>query len=223
MRKIEYKKGEKFNGVEFIERTKKLKAKWLCICGKEFTASIYKVKTGHTKSCGCVRRSTTSKQMKKHGFSGTQIYQVWKHVKSRCYNVNDKYYSIYGGRGVKMQDSWIKDFSCFFSYVSGLLSYDESNLGIKGLTIDRIDTNSDYKEGNIQWSYPTMQARNRNKQKNNTSGYVGVSFIRKLDKFLAYIVVDKKRVNIGYHKDPKKAYELRKEYIVTNDLKGFKI
>jgi|SRR6478752_275056 len=43
---------------------------------------------------------------KTHGLSKSPLYKLWATVKNRCYNKNDRIYSEYGGRGVRMCDEW---------------------------------------------------------------------------------------------------------------------
>lgn len=58
-------------------------------------------------------------------------------IKERCYNPNCKSYHRYGGRGIKMCDEWLHDFSAFekWCYRNGYA---------KGLMIDRVDNDGDY-------------------------------------------------------------------------------
>lgn len=61
--------------------------------------------------------------------------------------------------------------------------------------------------------------RNRPMQHNNTSGFVGVSFDKKVNKFLAYIHISKgKRKNLGYFKEFEDAKAAR---IEANKQYGF--
>ena len=42
-----------------------------------------------------------------HGLSHTPLYSVWREMKYRCVNPNNKKYQYYGGRGIKVCDRWM--------------------------------------------------------------------------------------------------------------------
>ncbi len=91
----------------------------------------------------------------KHGHSAngkvSPTYQSWRDMKQRCQNVNCKNYEDYGGRGVKVCERW-QDFTNFLA-----------DMGEKpeGLTLDRIDYNSDYEPNNCRWATRKEQRRNQ--------------------------------------------------------------
>lgn len=221
MKKIIYETGQKIGSVTFIEEVNAKKSKFICECGKEFIAAMPKIKAGTTKSCGCFRKKVMADKFTKHGFSKARLYESWKHIKSRCYNPKNKDFSTYGLRGITIQENWINDFVEFKRYVSTIEGYNDFELKKAKLSIDRVDVNLGYFEGNLRFADDTIQARNRGIQKNNTSGFIGVSFVKALNKYLASIKVNKKLIRIGYDKCPKKASDLRNKYILENNLKAF--
>lgn len=42
-----------------------------------------------------------------HGFSNERLYTIWNGIIQRCTNPSDKRYSIYGGRGITVCDTWM--------------------------------------------------------------------------------------------------------------------
>jgi hypothetical protein len=88
----------------------------------------------------------------KHGQRYTPEYGIWRSMKCRCENPNDKKYYLYGGRGVSVAPSWRNDFTAFIRDIGPRPSRKHS--------IDRIDTNGNYEPGNVRWATITQQNRN---------------------------------------------------------------
>lgn len=125
-------------------------AECVCDCGNKILVSVPNLKKLYTKSCGCDRISPTYT----HGMTGTRIHNIWKGIKTRCYNPNATGYPYYGGRGIKMCDEWLNDFMAFYEWAMNNGYTDE-------LSIDRIDPDGDYSPYNCRWI--TMQEQQRNK------------------------------------------------------------
>jgi hypothetical protein len=73
--------GKKYGRLTIVSRAKntETRAVWNCVCDCGNTLSVQgkKLRSGHTKSCGCIRKETTAKQGKintKHGLSRTRGY-----------------------------------------------------------------------------------------------------------------------------------------------------
>jgi len=181
-------------------------------CGKEFKASTNSIKTGNTKSCGCLKHKTIIDRNTTHGMSKTRLYSIFCDIKKRCNNQNSSHYSDYGGRGIIICDEWKKDFNSFYNW-SIKHGYKKS------LTIDRIDNDGNYEPSNCRWVDFFTQARNKQKLSSlNTSGYRGVNYSKRLDKWIARIGVNNKRVYLGLFGssiDAAKAYDT---YVVNNKL-----
>lgn len=126
---------------------------WLCLCecGNTTVVPTAKLKSGHTKSCGCLQRDTRGKSLKTHGMSETRIYQVWRYMLNRCYNVNVDAYYRYGGRGIKVAPEW----HAFEQFYADMGDPPE------GGTLERINSDADYSAANCKWATVREQARNR--------------------------------------------------------------
>jgi hypothetical protein len=73
--------GKKYGRLTIVSRAKntETRAVWNCVCDCGNTLSVQgkKLRSGHTKSCGCIRKETTAKQGKintKHGLARTKGY-----------------------------------------------------------------------------------------------------------------------------------------------------
>ena len=81
---------------------------------------------------------------------------------------------------------------------------------------------------NLRAATNTQNSRNSRKPKNNTSGYKGVSFISRLNKYRATIMVNRKHIYLGLFVDPKEAalaynnaaIKYFGEFALLNDLGG---
>ena len=150
-----------------------------------------------------------------HGKRYTKLYNIWRGMKKRCSCKNRKDYIRYGGRGVRVQENWVKSYEDFEKYVTSLESYDAEKIGGKnGLSLDRIDNNGDYAEGNLRWATKSEQAINRGMMKNNTTGYKGVTKSHK--GFRARIQIKGERVDLGSKPTALEAHQLILDFLKNN-------
>jgi len=189
------------------------KALFLCHCGNEWETTIHQVSSNDIVSCGC-KRFGKSNHGYKHGLSKHLLYVKYNSMIKRCYNKNDKSFKIYGGRGITVCEEWKNDFKAFYDWSI-------ANGWTKDLTIDRIDNNKGYEPSNCRWATLSIQNRNKRKQENRTSQYVGIYYSKRDSVFISKICVNNKQKHIGSFIDEFDAAQARDQYIIDNKLVGF--
>lgn len=129
-----------------------------CVCGSEVTTFGIYLTTGETRSCGCLVADGARERWTTHGHSRTGsnqspslTYQSWFAMKQRCTNPNNKRWKEYGDRGITFCERW-DQFTNFL---------EDMGERPKGMTLDRIDNDSDYSPSNCAWASANAQARNK--------------------------------------------------------------
>ncbi len=84
-----------------------------------------------------------------------RFYSRWAQMKNRCYNVNDKDFWRWGGKGVYVCDEWLNDSRAFIKWC-------EEQNPAPGLTLDRFpDRDGPYAPWNCRWATAKQQGTNR--------------------------------------------------------------
>lgn len=137
-----------------------------CDCGNIKSVKGENLKSGVSKSCGCINAERNYKNNIVHGMKGTRIYRIWNGMKNRCTNQNDSNYFMYGGRNITICDEWLNNFVSFYNWAI-------KNGYKDNLSIDRIDVNGNYCPENCRWVDCKIQANNR--RSNHIVTYKGIS------------------------------------------------
>lgn len=128
-----------------------------CACGNTWNVKAGHLKSGNTKSCGCLKREKSTANghaNKTHGLTKTVEYKTWSAMKRRCYNPETESYSDYGARGITVCERWKNSFENFLADMGKRPSNEHS--------IERINVDGHYEPGNCKWG--TIDEQNNNKR-----------------------------------------------------------
>jgi hypothetical protein len=191
-------------------RTKDRRVFVQCECGNTKDVLLGDLRKGDTVSCGCYLKE----QITTHGDATSRLYKIYRGMLNRCYLPTIEAYANYGGRGITVCDAWRNSYEAFRDWAL-------ANGYADDLTIDRKEVDGHYEPSNCQWIPKGIQQRN--KRAMGTTGYVGVSHCKQTGRWIAMIKVNGKQKNLGRYSTPVQAAQARNQYILDNQLEGFKL
>lgn len=156
--------GSKFSRLTVIEASPSRQQRavvWRCVCecGNEALVSTGRLRSGHTKSCGCKKVDGPHPSQRTHGHSlvdgkATPEYSAWSSMKRRCVNPKASNYRDYGGRGITVCPRWLDSFENFLT--------DMGQKPSRGHSLDRYpDNDGNYEPGNCRWADGVQQSNNK--------------------------------------------------------------
>lgn len=188
------------------------KSMWVCSCecGNYKPMMYCNLKANNVSSCGkCTNNDKAVFKITnvegvcygkkegigntKHGLSGHRLYQSWVGIINRCYDVDFKGYSYYGGKGIKVCDRWLN-----------LDNFMEDNLPRykEGLTLDRIDTFGNYCLENTRWITLGEQSINTGPKHWGKVKYKGVCWSDAKDSYRANLYYNSRQTHLGFFSCP---------------------
>ena len=178
-------------------------ARWWCQCNcgnpELVLAFGQDLRRGHTLSCGCVQEQRTSvanKKYNKYDLSGE--YGIgW------TLNGDEEFYFDLEDYDKIKHYGWISNISAN-GYIS-LVAYDsESKKQIKMAWLlgcklyDHIDRNPlNNQKNNLRPATSSENSRNSSLSRRNTSGIIGVSWVKDRNKWVAQVSINNKNSNLG--------------------------
>lgn len=159
--------GQIFGRLTVIKRVgsnKHKHATWLCECecGAMVIVCGNSLRSGLTKSCGCLQKEKAKNSISvwnktggtKHGGCGTRLYREWSNMLTRA--------NVHGSLGKKAEKYYgkvrcCKEWESFEKFKDWALSHGYTD----NLQIDRINNDGDYTPENCRWVPAHINANNR--------------------------------------------------------------
>ncbi len=152
--------GEKYNRLTVIDRAphsgKFTQWRCRCDCGNIVNVITMHIRSGHTKSCGCIPRQNSDRVINGNGkLVRPDGYWSWKAMQSRCYCQGDSNYKKYGARGITVCRRWRGKggLSNFLKDMGPRPSPDHS--------VGRRTGNCNYSPETCKWETPLEQGANK--------------------------------------------------------------
>jgi len=117
---------------------------------------------------------------------------------------SSKFYAVRATHSESANSGWVLQLmhNAIWEYHFGLIP--------GGYTTDHIDlTGLNNQKDNLRLATPAQQAWNRGLYETNTSGYIGVYYVKDRGKYRAYITPGRKRIWLGHFDDPAEAARAR--------------
>lgn len=182
-----------------------------CDCGNEVLVYASEIKSQKTKSCGCMRYKWVSQSKKKYN----QYIFVKNHVIG--YTAKNEAFIVDISEYGKIKDiSWHSDGK---GYICGFIGKKQifmhrliMNALDKDIIIDHINhCGYDNRKSNLRYATAAQNSYNKNKYAHTLSGRRGVYWDKSRNKWRAYIVCDRKYVNIGRYDSLAEAIKAREQ------------
>lgn len=127
-----------------------------CDCGAVMSVEVGRLRSGNTKSCGCLANDVRGAKQITHGHTrggDSPTYNSWTAMRARARYA--QHYPNYQRRGIAVCDRWQK----FENFL------EDMGKRPPGLTLERIDNAKGYEPGNCRWATKKEQGRNTSRNK----------------------------------------------------------
>lgn len=181
--------GQKYGSLRVLNRgpTKKKHTSWICQCdcGNICVVDSGNLSTGHTKSCGHCEKyemidEKTMRCLLPSGKSFIFDVEDYPLVSQHKWSVEDSGYvsTTYNNQHIRLHKILLPSKELFCDHINGI--------------------RSDNRRCNLRLATNQQNVCNKGLQKNNSSGYKGVSFDKRRGKYYSSIMVNGRHHFLGY-------------------------
>ena len=215
--------GQKFGRLTVVSKSKEhsTKVKWLCKCdcGNEKLVSVIgsNLKSGYTKSCGCLLKEKLFERNKKENvFVCLNTFYIGTDTNGNKFKFDKEDYEKVS------KYTWVKTNNGYFSAsIDGrkkiLLHRLIMDIKDRNMNIDHINHDtSDNRKENLRIVNAMQNACNKRIQTNNKSGVKGVSWNKDKNKWQAKAMQNYKNIHLGYFNNFEDAKKAREEWEIKN-------
>lgn len=198
------------------------KARWLCKCNcdeKEVIIIGEDLKSGKTKSCGCLIREATIRRNKEGHKTNIWEDEIFEDEHGQykigyCYTTGNKFYVDLDDYELVKEHCWSEIIHTDSVYSSLRAKINKKSIKMTKLLgleyYDHADRNTlNNRRYNLRPATPMENARNKSTQHNNKSGVSGVYQPKDSNTWIAYIAINKKRRHLGSFKNKEDAIKAR--------------
>ncbi|MGV4923838.1 hypothetical protein K2224_00580 [Streptomyces sp. BHT-5-2] len=149
--------------IKFLDRRQNNSGEWIqwvlveCSCENRTRKELRltSLRSGNTRSCGCLARETTIARATTHGDHKSRLYGVWASMKNRCKSTTHRSAHRYSLKGITVCEEW-QEYLAFRDWAL-------ANDYMDGKELDRKDNNLGYSPDNCEWVTKIENLDNRAK------------------------------------------------------------
>ena len=188
-----------------------------CDCGNFVEIVGIDLRSGHTKSCGCIHSEQLANRNKEMSYSNTYDltgeYGIGYDFKGREFyfdledydKIKDDYWFV-NGNGYVVTSNYKKH---MHRVIMGIDNEDWTNIQVDHIHGE--NTKHDNRKSNLRVVNSSQNGMNKPMYSNNTSGRTGVYWNKSRNRWKVIIQVNKKSKYIGMYKNFEDAVKARKE------------